>query len=226
MRSFSENIINWGRFMLPTTFKRQAAVWGARLEEDQQVGRWGASGNGVYGARWKRGFDLVAALGLLILFLPLITVLMVLAMADGGSPIFAHARVGLGGRTFRCFKIRTMVVDAEARLARVLAEDPAAAAEWAYGFKLRRDPRITALGRVLRRTSLDELPQLWNVVRGDMSLVGPRPVTVDEYRFYGPAADCYARMRPGLTGLWQILGAQRGELRRACRVRLRLCRPA
>ncbi len=149
-----------------------------------------------------RGLVLAAA----PLILPLVGVLALLVGLAGGAAFYGHERVGRGGRRFRCWKLRTMVRDADAVLARHLAADPAAAAEWRRHRKLARDPRITALGRILRRTSLDELPQLWNVLRGDMALVGPRPVTAEELREYGAAADDYLRVAPGITGLWQVSG--------------------
>ncbi len=158
-------------------------------------------------AQWgKRVFDIVCALLLLPLVLPAIAILTAIVALDGGKPIYAHRRVGLNGRVFPCFKIRTMAVDSEARLNKILREDPAAAAEWAKDFKLRNDPRITRIGRFLRKTSLDELPQIWNVIRGDMSLVGPRPVTKDELPLYRHVVDSYMSVRPGVTGLWQVSG--------------------
>jgi lipopolysaccharide/colanic/teichoic acid biosynthesis glycosyltransferase len=158
-------------------------------------------------AGWgKRSFDLLAVA---ILLLPVALVLVLLATlvrTDGGRPFFGHARVGRDGRIFTCWKIRTMVPDAEARLEEVLRRDPEAAAQWAEYQKLDEDPRVTRFGNLLRRTSLDELPQLWNVLRGDMSLVGPRPVTRAELERYGSAASDYVSVRPGLTGLWQVEG--------------------
>lgn len=125
---------------------------------------------------------------------------------DGGPGFFGHRRIGRNGEVFRCWKIRTMVVDAEARLAEHLASDPEAAAEWERDHKLRDDPRITRLGAFLRATSLDELPQIWNVLKGEMSFVGPRPVVRDEMRKYGAARTAYLAMKPGITGLWQVSG--------------------
>lgn len=154
----------------------------------------------------KRALDFGCVLVALPVALPLVMVLALLVMADGGSPFFGHLRAGRGGGRFRCWKLRTMVPDAEARLAGHLAADPAARAEWAAGCKLARDPRVTPLGRILRRTSLDELPQLWNILRGEMSLVGPRPVTAAELVRYGAALRDYTALRPGLTGLWQVSG--------------------
>ncbi len=171
-----------------------------------------------YGRAGKRSFDLVAALILLPSVALLILLLAALVALDGGRPFFGHVRVGRGGQTFRCWKIRTMVPDAEARLTQLLATDPDAAAQWARDQKLLRDPRITWLGNFLRKTSLDELPQLWNVLRGEMSLVGPRPVTRVELGRYGEAASVYLSVRPGVTGLWQVQG--RNSVQYDDRVRL------
>jgi lipopolysaccharide/colanic/teichoic acid biosynthesis glycosyltransferase len=159
-----------------------------------------------YESLGKRVFDLVAGLVLLLLFAPAILFIALIVSLDGGKPFIALKRVGQDGRDFRCWKIRTMVLDAEQRLAQILASDPEAAALWARDQKLADDPRVTWLGRSLRATSLDELPQLWNVVRGDMSLVGPRPVTDAEMVRYGEAASHYMSVRPGITGLWQVQG--------------------
>lgn len=151
-------------------------------------------------------FDKVMAVLLLPLIAPIIAILYGLTRLDGGPGFFGHARVGRNGETFRCWKIRTMVPNAQAVLARHLARNPAAAAEWARDFKLTDDPRVTPLGRFLRRTSLDELPQIWNVLLGEMSFVGPRPVTAEELSKYQTLAWCYLTIRPGITGLWQISG--------------------
>jgi len=154
----------------------------------------------------KRVIDLVGAGGLLLLMLPLLLLMLAAVTVAGGRPIYGHLRVGRGGRMFRCWKIRTMVPDAEARLAGLLRADPALADEWARDHKLRHDPRVTRLGHLLRLTSFDELPQLWNIVRGEMSLVGPRPVTRAELARYGGSARHYLAVRPGLTGMWQLDG--------------------
>ena len=155
----------------------------------------------------KRAFDLVAAIGLLLFLAPLLALVALrIRLEDGGGVIFAHTRVGRHGQLFPCYKFRTMVANSAEVLAELLARDPAARAEWAKDRKLRCDPRITALGRFLRKTSLDELPQLFNVVKGEMSLVGPRPVVPDELALYGEAKIYYLQVRPGLTGLWQISG--------------------
>ena len=143
----------------------------------------------------------------LIFFAPLMCLIAVAVyVQDGGPIIFAHRRIGQNGRTFYCFKFRSMAVDAEERLTALLEEDPEARAEWEQDHKLRRDPRITRLGAFLRKTSLDELPQLFNVLRGDMCLVGPRPIVEAEVVKYGRRFDDYCAVKPGITGLWQVSG--------------------
>lgn len=156
--------------------------------------------------RAKRAFDIAASLTLLIVLSPMLTVIALLVKQDGGPSVFGHLRIGMHGRTFRCLKFRSMVRNADTALKELLATDAAARAEWEKDFKLRNDIRVTRLGRFMRRTSLDELPQLWNVLRGDMSLVGPRPVVEKELRRYGDAAAYYLRVLPGITGLWQVSG--------------------
>jgi len=136
----------------------------------------------------------------------LVLVALSIFVYDGGPVLFAHRRIGRDGRTFRCLKFRSMAADAEARLERLLATDTAARREWQADHKLRSDPRITPVGGFLRKTSLDELPQLFNVLRGEMSLVGPRPVVQDEARRYGRRFAHYCAVRPGITGLWQVSG--------------------
>lgn len=154
----------------------------------------------------KVAFDLVAATILLLLALPMLLTLAALVRMDGGPVLYAHRRIGANGRAFNCLKFRSMVVDADAVLHRLLVTDAAAAAEWADTHKLRNDPRITRVGRFLRATSLDELPQLLNVLRLEMSLVGPRPIVHAEINFYGEDIAYYYETRPGLTGLWQVSG--------------------
>jgi undecaprenyl-phosphate galactose phosphotransferase len=123
-----------------------------------------------------------------------------------GPIIFGHERIGFRGKKFRCYKFRSMVPDADLLLQNLLASSAAARAEWERDFKLKKDPRITRVGRFLRKTSLDELPQLWNVLKGEMSLVGPRPIVREELVRYGRGARFYLSARPGLTGLWQVSG--------------------
>jgi lipopolysaccharide/colanic/teichoic acid biosynthesis glycosyltransferase len=161
----------------------------------------------------KRLCDIVGAIALAVLFSPLmITASLILART--GSVIYRHKRIGLGGKTFECLKFRTMVPDADRMLHELLAEDDTLKAEWLQGHKLRHDPRVTPIGRFLRRTSLDELPQLWNVVRGEMSLVGPRPVIREELLRYGRASAVYLAVKPGITGLWQTMGRNDTDYRR------------
>lgn len=167
-----------------------------------------ASGNAqsIYNRFFKRWLDVVLAVVLLPLLLPVIAVLFVLVRRDGGPGIYGHQRLGRGGQPFVCYKLRTMAVNAEALLEDLLARDPEARREWDDSHKLKDDPRVTRLGRFLRRTSLDELPQLFNVLKGDMSLVGPRPIVRDELARYGSAAWAYLELRPGITGKWQVSG--------------------
>ncbi len=154
----------------------------------------------------KLAFDVAAASVGLVLLAPLLAILTLLVKLDGGPAFYGHTRVGSGGRPFRCLKFRSMVVDSEAALLGLLARDPDAAAEWAETCKLVHDPRITKIGRILRSTSLDELPQLFNVLRLEMSLVGPRPIIGAEVPRYGDDIAYYYEARPGLTGLWQVSG--------------------
>lgn len=169
-----------------------------------------------------RARDLVEralAAAMLVALSPLFAMIaLLIRLRDPGPVFFGHLRVGRGGRTFRCLKFRTMRVDGDAILARHLATHPAAAEEWRTTRKLRDDPRVSPLGRMLRRTSLDELPQIVNILRGEMALVGPRPIVEEEMRRFGPAIHDYLSVRPGLTGLWQISG--RSDLDYGTRVRL------
>lgn len=154
----------------------------------------------------KRVFDTVAAALLLVVLSPLLLVLAILIRRDGGPALFAHPRIGKQGRVFNCYKFRTMVVDAEQQLEQLLQRRPELRHQWQRERKLRQDPRVSPIGRLLRRTSLDELPQLINVVRGEMSLVGPRPVVRAELQRYGDEVGYYLMVRPGMTGLWQVSG--------------------
>ena len=155
----------------------------------------------------KRSFDVaVAMLAIAVLAPVFLLIALAVKLSDGGSILYGHQRVGRFGKTFRCWKFRSMVPNGDEVLAAHIRNDPDAAAEWQTARKLRRDPRITRVGRLLRAFSLDELPQLFNIVSGEMSLVGPRPVTADELGYYGPHLPFYLQVRPGLTGLWQISG--------------------
>ena len=189
-----------------------------------QIAATGAPRSAPQGIDWKNAavetvLNRTCALALLIVLAPLMLFIALrILREDGGPVLFGHLRVGKDGRLFECLKFRTMARDAEQRLQRLLSEDPVARSEWERNFKLRDDPRITTFGRFLRRTSLDELPQLINVLRGEMNLVGPRPVVVPELRKYGYAKFHYLSVKPGMTGLWQVCG--RHETTYPQRVRL------
>lgn len=160
------------------------------------------SQSGLYRAGIKRVLDIVLVLASAPVVLPLLAVLALLVARDGGQPFYGQERIGRGGRRFRMWKLRTMVVDADRKLEECLAHDPELRAEWDATQKLKNDPRITGFGRIMRKTSMDELPQLWNVFMGEMSIVGPRPFMPDQSVLYHGHA--YYRLRPGLTGFWQI----------------------
>ncbi|WP_245924864.1 sugar transferase [Aliiruegeria haliotis] len=155
----------------------------------------------------KRSLDIVVSVTGLLFFLPaMLTIALVLWLREGGPVFFAHERIGHAGRPFKCLKFRTMVPNATDVLEELLAKDPAARAEWESTQKLAKDPRVSCLGHFLRKTSLDELPQFWNVLQGDMSAVGPRPIVADEVRFYRDHIAEYKSVRPGITGNWQVNG--------------------
>ena len=166
----------------------------------------GASASPV-GRTSKRIVDIVLALSGIILLSPLLILCFVLTWVSSRETVlFRHKRVGFNGKPFDCLKFRTMLGDAPERLRKLLETDAAAAAEWAQCQKLRNDPRVTPIGAILRESSLDELPQLFNVLMGSMSIVGPRPVTEDELSRYGASVKAYTACRPGITGLWQVTG--------------------
>jgi lipopolysaccharide/colanic/teichoic acid biosynthesis glycosyltransferase len=153
----------------------------------------------------KRLIDVVCACLLLLATLPLFVAIAAAIVLDSRGPVmFGHTRVGKGGRCFRLLKFRSMVRDADTVLARHLRAHPEHRLEWQERHKLREDPRVTRVGRVLRRLSLDELPQLINVLRGEMSMVGPRPIVEEEISRFGKVFPLYTRVQPGLTGLWQV----------------------
>lgn len=161
----------------------------------------------LYRSLVKRPLDVLLVLLTSPVVVPLVLVLALVVMLDGRNPFYAQRRVGRDGRIFRMWKLRSMVHDAEQRLQSCLADDPHARQEWEATQKLRNDPRVTTVGRLLRASSMDELPQLWNVVTGDMSLVGPRPMMPDQQAMY--FGDGYYRLRPGITGFWQTAGRNR-----------------
>ena len=167
----------------------------------------------------KAVFDRFTAFMALVAVAPIMTVISVLILLRRDGPVFfSHVRVGRDGRLFRCHKFRTMVPDGARLFNQILAIDPIASEDWAVRRKVYRDPRVSRLGAFLRSTSLDELPQLWNVLTGDMSMVGPRPITLDELTQYGDNARDYLSVRPGITGAWQVSG--RSECTYAERVAL------
>lgn len=173
----------------------------------------------IVGGCLKRWFDATAALAAILLFMPLFCLIaLAIKFWDGGPVIYRHSRVGLKGAAFDCLKFRSMVINADEVLARHLATNSQAAAEWQKDRKLKRDPRITRLGASMRKTSIDELPQLLNILKGEMSFVGPRPIVIEEVPKYGPVIAHYLRARPGLTGPWQVGG--RNDLDYATRVAL------
>jgi Undecaprenyl-phosphate galactose phosphotransferase WbaP len=155
----------------------------------------------------KRAIDAAVILAAAPLVVPLVALAAALVkLGDGGSVFYGHTRIGRNGRPFRAWKFRTMRSDGDAILQDLLDRDLAAREQWERDRKLANDPRVTRFGRLLRITSLDELPQLWNVLTGDMSLVGPRPIVRDEVRRYGEVFPLYATVKPGITGLWQVSG--------------------
>jgi lipopolysaccharide/colanic/teichoic acid biosynthesis glycosyltransferase len=159
--------------------------------------------------------EVVASLLLLLFLAPvLVSVAILIKLQDGGPVLYGHRRLGKGGEPFNCLKFRSMSRDADAQLAALLKADPSIRAEWARDQKLRADPRITAIGRFLRKSSLDELPQFFNVIRGEMSLVGPRPIVAQEVCRYGRYFRHYCMVRPGITGLWQVSGRSEVDYRR------------
>lgn len=200
-------------------------VWGRQVS-DHELAVWNASvGTGQHPDRSTpslrvnmaviRYLDIAIAGVALLFLLPLLVGLGIATwLGDPGPIFFGHVRIGKNGRSFRCFKFRTMVTDAEQRLIRVLETDPAARAEWERDRKLSNDPRITGIGRFMRKSSLDELPQLWNVICGEMSLVGPRPIVQAEVPRYGRYIADYMTARPGISGLWQISGRNDVSYRR------------
>ncbi|CAM5206583.1 hypothetical protein OURE66S_01080 [Oligella ureolytica] len=154
----------------------------------------------------KRSFDVLVSLMLLFLLAPVLLIIALWVKRDGGAAIYGHTRIGLYGKPFKCLKFRSMVTNSQEVLDNLLKTDPRARAEWDKDFKLKNDPRITRIGKLLRKTSLDELPQLLNVLKGEMSLVGPRPIIDEEVLRYGEHKEYYLMAKPGMTGLWQVSG--------------------
>ena len=166
-----------------------------------------SSRRGVYRTMGKRAFDIALAIAALPIILPVIFVLWALVRRDGSPGFYSQDRVGMNGRTFRCWKLRTMIANADEKLREMCEADPELAKEWHENQKLTKDPRITRFGHILRKSSLDELPQIWNILIGDMSFVGPRPFMVDQAALYNAAGGrAYYTVRPGITGPWQVFG--------------------
>ncbi|MFA9229764.1 MAG: sugar transferase [Microgenomates group bacterium] len=160
------------------------------------------STDGLYRNVVKRAFDMIAVAVAAPIILPIILLLALLVARDGGKPFYSQKRVGKGGKVYTMWKLRSMVQDADSKLEAYLDATPLARQEWNSTQKLKSDPRITRFGRLLRKSSMDELPQLWNVFKGDMSLVGPRPMMPEQQVLYPGRA--YYALRPGITGLWQV----------------------
>ncbi|MCW3796981.1 sugar transferase [Sphingomonas sp. BN140010] len=163
--------------------------------------------NGLYPLLVKRALDIViASVALLLLWPVMVATALIIRLSGPGPIVFSHQRLGHGGKVFPCLKFRTMRQDADRVLQEVLSSSPELMEEWKARRKLRNDPRILPVGGVLRRYSLDELPQLFNVLRGDMSLIGPRPLATDEAGYYANSFPLYCMVKPGITGLWQVSG--------------------
>ena len=180
--------------------KTDDRLWVPRRDSPVHGANMGYSN--LYRHRVKRGFDIVVVLLASPIMLLTIGVLALLVARDGGNPFYIQSRVGMNGRIYQMWKLRSMVVGADQKLEEHLAADPQARQEWDSTQKLKSDPRITRFGRILRKSSMDELPQLWNVLIGDMSLVGPRPMMPSQQDLYPGLA--YYRLRPGITGPWQV----------------------
>ena len=180
-----------------------SSLTGAHGEIEYRV----AGSSAPVGKTSKRVLDIVIALSGIVLLAPLLIICYAATVLTSRGPaLFRHRRVGFNGKHFDCLKFRTMVTNAPERLRQLLESDPVAAAEWTTNRKLKHDPRVTAIGAILRKSSLDELPQLFNVLKGEMSIVGPRPVTDEELVRYASSIGSYLACRPGITGLWQVSG--------------------
>lgn len=194
----------WGRTSPVTAFDKAGGTAHAASSPHSSAGQ---AGDAPLGGRAKRLADVMIALCALILASPIMLLVFLLIRATiGGPAVYSHVRVGFHGKPFKCCKFRTMVANSDEVLRELLARDPEAARQWEENRKLKNDPRITFLGMILRKSSLDELPQLFNVLRGEMSCVGPRPIVADELSRYGGFVADYLAARPGITGLWQVTG--------------------
>lgn len=191
-----------------STLDANASVW----EHEKLIALVPQSRPSTY-RRWgKRALDVVLASAAMALSLPVLVILAIALWIEGGNPFYSQPRVGRHGRVFRMWKLRTMVQGAEAQLDACLQRDPSLLAEWIETQKLKNDPRVTPIGRLLRKTSMDELPQIFNVLTGDMSLVGPRPMLPEQVKDYAhPRA--YMAVEPGITGLWQVTARNNDSFR-------------
>ena len=177
------------------------------IPESDYVAFQNANPEGQVASAAKRVTDfLIAFLALIFLSPAMIIIALIIRITDGGPVLFQHKRIGRDGKEFNCIKFRSMEVDAEAKLPTILSKCEKARAQWVANQKIDDDPRVTPFGRFLRKSSLDEIPQLLNVIRGTMSIVGPRPIVKSEAEKYGEFFPYYCRVRPGLTGLWQVSG--------------------
>lgn len=160
--------------------------------------------SGIYARGGKRLFDLILLVLIAPIVVPVILLVTLILLIQGERPFYSQDRIGKGGHVFRIWKFRTMYPDADKILNQILDHNPEMRAEWNDNQKLKNDPRVTPFGRYLRKTSIDELPQLWNVLIGQMSLLGPRPMMPDQQYLYGPALPVYTSLRPGVSGMWQV----------------------
>ncbi|MCC5991591.1 MAG: sugar transferase [Rhodobacteraceae bacterium] len=174
--------------------------------------------NGIYHAYGKRMLDLTVTVLLLPIAVPVVALAVLALWLCGVTPFYSQLRLGRNGQSFRLWKLRTMRPDADAVLEQILRADPAKRAEWDATQKLKDDPRVTRLGHILRKTSLDEVPQFLNVLRGDMSLLGPRPIMLCQRSLYGPTLSVYTAMRPGISGLWQVTERNDAEFARRAEI--------
>jgi Undecaprenyl-phosphate galactose phosphotransferase WbaP len=195
MPALSSNLFPTARFRSQHFFTPGAVM----LIRENQLARFASRS-------LKTALDSIAACLLVVLFSPVFLILFWKVRADGGPALFRHERIGANGKPFYCLKFRTMVTNADQVLQDLLLHDAEARTEWATKRKLTKDPRVTSIGSFLRNTSLDELPQLFNVIRGEMSLVGPRPIVQAETHHYGYNLTYYCEAKPGITGLWQVSG--------------------
>jgi len=208
-RAQMDEFASWFTYVIYLPAARAFPIFGARAVSFDGIGGLEMVNQGRMKVKrfQKRVVDCVLALVAFLVFLPAFIVIPVLIKLTSRGPVFyRHKRLGRNGREFRIWKFRSMYVDADQRLKSILADNPEAAKEWELSFKLSHDPRVTPLGRFLRKTSLDELPQLFNVFSGEMALIGPRPIINEEVGYYGGSYRVFSSVRPGITGLWQVSG--------------------